>query len=64
MLSYILALVFSMILGVLSIVYPFFKYLMEPINLISKSKHNHKGHNVPKDYENAALGSKFQGVPL
>lgn len=37
MLSYILALVFSMILGVLGVVYPFFKYLMDPINSIGKT---------------------------
>ena len=35
--SYILALIFSMILGVLTVVYPFFKYLMEPINSFSKT---------------------------
>lgn len=37
MISYILALIFSMILGVLSIVYPFFKYLLEPINSFAKT---------------------------
>lgn len=37
MLSYILALIFSMILGVLSVVYPFFRYLMEPINSFGKT---------------------------
>ena len=37
MLSYILALVFSMILGVLGAVYPFFKYLMQPINSFAKT---------------------------
>ena len=37
MLSYILALIFSMILGVLAVVYPFFKYLMQPINSFSKT---------------------------
>lgn len=36
-LSYILALIFSMILGVLGVVYPFFKYLMEPINSFGKT---------------------------
>ena len=36
-LSYILALVFSIVLGVLGMVYPFFKYLMEPINSFSKT---------------------------
>lgn len=36
-LSYIVALVFSMILGVLGIVCPFFKYLMEPINSLGKT---------------------------
>ena len=35
--SYILALVSSMILGVLGSGYPFFKYLMQPINLFSKT---------------------------
>jgi NitT/TauT family transport system permease protein len=35
--SYLLALAFSMILGVLGVVYPFFKYLIEPINSISKT---------------------------
>ncbi|EKQ53809.1 MULTISPECIES: ABC transporter permease subunit [unclassified Clostridium] len=35
--SYILALIFSMILGVLGAVYPFFKYLMEPVNSFSKT---------------------------
>ena len=37
MFSYILALIFSMILGVLGVVYPFFKYLMEPINSFGKT---------------------------
>ncbi|MBN7573992.1 ABC transporter permease [Clostridium sp. 2-1] len=37
MTSYVLALIFSMILGVLAIVYPFFKYLMEPVNSFSKT---------------------------
>ena len=37
MLSYILALVFSMILGVLGAVYPFFKYLMQPISSFAKT---------------------------
>jgi len=36
-LSYILALIFSMILGVLSAVYPFFQYLMQPINSFAKT---------------------------
>lgn len=36
-LSYIAALILSMILGVLSVVYPFFKYLMEPINSFGKT---------------------------
>lgn len=36
-LSYAAALILSMILGVLSIVYPFFKYLMEPINSFGKT---------------------------
>ena len=35
--SYILALVFSMILGVLGAVYPFFHYLMKPINSFAKT---------------------------
>ena len=37
MLSYVLALIFSMILGVLATVYPFFKYLMQPINSFGKT---------------------------
>lgn len=37
MLSYILALIFSMILGVLGVVYPFFHYLMQPINSFGKT---------------------------
>lgn len=37
MLSYILALAFSMILGVLGAVYPFFQYLMQPINSFWKT---------------------------
>jgi len=37
MLSYTLALVFSMILGVLGVVYPFFKYLMQPVNSVGKT---------------------------
>ena len=37
MFSYGLALIFSMILGVLSVVSPFFKYLMEPINSFGKT---------------------------
>jgi len=37
MISYILALIFSMILGVLGAVYPFFKYLMQPINSFGKT---------------------------
>lgn len=37
MLSYILALVFAMILGILSVVYPFFRYLMQPINSFGKT---------------------------
>ena len=36
-LSYILALVFSMILGVLGVVYPFFQYLIKPINSFAKT---------------------------
>jgi len=36
-LSYILALVFSMILGVLGAVYPFFRYLMQPVNSFAKT---------------------------
>jgi len=36
-LSYILALVFSMILGVLGAVYPFFQYLIQPINSFAKT---------------------------
>lgn len=36
-LSYILAVVFSIILGVLGTVYPFFKYLMQPINSFAKT---------------------------
>ncbi len=36
-LSYILALVFSMILGVLGAVYPFFQYLMQPVNSFAKT---------------------------
>jgi NitT/TauT family transport system permease protein len=35
--SYTLALLFSVILGVLGTVYPFFQYLMEPINSFSKT---------------------------
>jgi NitT/TauT family transport system permease protein len=35
--SYVAALLLSMLLGVLSIVYPFFKYLMEPINSFGKT---------------------------
>lgn len=35
--SYVLAVVFSMIFGVLGVVYPFFKYFMEPINSFSKT---------------------------
>jgi NitT/TauT family transport system permease protein len=35
--SYVAALILSMLLGVLSIVYPFFKYLMEPINSFGKT---------------------------
>jgi NitT/TauT family transport system permease protein len=35
--SYLLALVFSMILGVLATVYPFFRYLMQPINSFGKT---------------------------
>ena len=35
--SYILALVFSMILGVLGAVYPFFQYLIQPINSFAKT---------------------------
>ena len=35
--SYILALVFSMILGVLGVVYPFFQYLIQPINSFAKT---------------------------
>ena len=37
MISYLLALIFSMILGVLATVYPFFKYLMQPINSFGKT---------------------------
>jgi NitT/TauT family transport system permease protein len=37
MISYILALIFSMILGILGVVYPFFKYLLEPINSFAKT---------------------------
>lgn len=36
-LSYILALVFSMVLGVLGAVYPFFRYLMQPVNSFAKT---------------------------
>lgn len=36
-LSYILALGLAMILGVLSIVYPFFRYLMIPLNSLAKT---------------------------
>lgn len=36
-LSYILALVFSMILGILGAVYPFFRYLMQPVNSFAKT---------------------------
>lgn len=36
-LSYVLALGLSMILGVLSIVYPFFRYLMIPLNSLAKT---------------------------
>ncbi|MFT8350584.1 ABC transporter permease [Clostridium saccharoperbutylacetonicum] len=35
--SYVAALILSMLLGVLSIVYPFFKYLIEPINSFGKT---------------------------
>jgi len=37
MFSYLLALIFSMILGVLGKVYPFFQYLMQPINSFGKT---------------------------
>lgn len=37
MLSYTLALVLAMILGILSVVYPFFRYLMQPINSFGKT---------------------------
>jgi len=37
MFSYGLALIFSMILGVLAVVSPFFKYFMEPINSFGKT---------------------------
>ena len=37
MLSYVFALIFSMILGVLSAVHPFFKYLIQPINSFAKT---------------------------
>lgn len=36
-LSYILALVFSMILGILGTVHPFFRYLMQPVNSFAKT---------------------------
>jgi len=36
-LSYVFALIFAMILGVLATVYPFFKYLMQPINSFGKT---------------------------
>jgi len=36
-LSYMLALVFSMTLGVLGAVYPFFQYLMQPVNSFAKT---------------------------
>jgi len=36
-LSYILALVFSMVLGILGSVYPFFQYLMQPVNSFAKT---------------------------
>lgn len=36
-LSYILALVFSMVLGILGAVYPFFRYLMQPVNSFAKT---------------------------
>jgi NitT/TauT family transport system permease protein len=36
-LSYISALVFSMVLGVLGAVYPFFRYLMQPVNSFAKT---------------------------
>lgn len=36
-LSYGAALIFSMILGILGVVYPFFKYLLEPINSFGKT---------------------------
>lgn len=36
-LSYTLALIFSVILGVLAVMYPFFKYLLRPINSFSKT---------------------------
>lgn len=35
--SYILALAFSMILGILGAVYPFFRYLMQPLNSFAKT---------------------------
>ncbi len=35
--SYILALVLAMILGILSVVYPFFQYLLQPINSFGKT---------------------------
>ena len=36
-LSYVLALAFSMILGILGAVYPFFRYLMQPLNSFAKT---------------------------
>ncbi|OOM74272.1 alkanesulfonate transporter permease subunit [Clostridium puniceum] len=36
-LSYVVALIFSMILGVLGAVYPFFQYLMQPVNSFAKT---------------------------
>ncbi|WP_160685216.1 ABC transporter permease subunit [Clostridium sp. C2-6-12] len=35
--SYVLALTFSMILGILGAVYPFFRYLMQPLNSFAKT---------------------------
>lgn len=35
--SYVLALAFSMILGILGAVYPFFRYLMQPLNSFAKT---------------------------
>lgn len=35
--SYVLALVLSMILGILGAVYPFFRYLMQPLNSFAKT---------------------------